>query len=203
VTRFFNRHVSREQIILASASPRRRELLEKMGIDFEVITADVHELDAQSSPELTPLDLALENARRKARAVAQSAQAMGRWVLGADTVVALESRVFGKPASLHQAGDYLRALSGRMHEVITGCTLLGPAGEKEFFHDVSRVTFHALSDDVIARYLAEVHVLDKAGAYALQERGEWLIQDVAGSRANVIGLPVEVLEKVLLRRGLR
>src|SRR5271154_5560946 len=99
----------KEQIILASASPRRRELLSGMGLRFEVVTARVRELDGITSPQLSPADLARENARRKAKAV--SALRPGRWVLGADTVVALEKRVLGKPDSIEQARDFLAALS--------------------------------------------------------------------------------------------
>ncbi len=171
-----------------------------MGVRFEIITANVREHDAESSPHLSPIDLARENARQKAQAVAT--QALHRWVLGADTVVALGTRLFGKPASLDQARDFLRALSGHTHEVITGCALIAPGGELEMFHDVTRVTFRALADETIARYLAEVCVLDKAGAYALQEHGDWIVERVEGSRTNVIGLPTEALEKVFLRRGL-
>lgn len=171
-----------------------------MDVRFEVAIADVREHDAESAPHLAPADLARENARRKAQAVA--ALQPGRWVLGADTVVALEKRIFGKPASLDQAAKFLRALSGQTHEVITGCALITPDGETEIFHEVSRVTFRALSDEIIGRYLAEVNVLDKAGAYALQERGEWIIECVEGSRTNVIGLPTEALERVLIRREL-
>jgi septum formation protein len=209
--------VSKEPIILASASPRRRELLAQMGVVFEVVTANVSEHDERSAPHLTPAELAGENARVKARAVA--ALHPGRWVLGADTVVALSRRVhqsssgqdgihfertqiFGKPASLDQAREYLRILSGRTHEVITGCALIAPEGEMEIFHEVTRVTFRTLSEEIITRYLAEVNVLDKAGAYALQERGEWIIDRVEGSRANVIGLPIESLESIFRRRGL-
>ncbi len=194
--------MSKEQIILASASPRRRELLEKMGVRFEVATADVQELDVKSSPSLGPVDLARENARRKAEAVAQSAQGTGRWVLGADTVVALEGIIFGKPASLEEAREFLRVLSGRTHEVITACALFNPDHRGQVFHEISRVTFHVLSDETLARYLAEVNVLDKAGAYAVQERGEWIIESVEGSRTNVIGLPTDALEKVFIRHGL-
>lgn len=191
-----------EMLILASGSPRRRELLAKMGVSFEVLTADVAELDAKSSPNLAPLDLARENARLKARAVAGSAKAKGRWVLGADTVVALDGRIYGKPASPDEARTFLRTLGDRTHEVITGCALMAPDGAESVFHDITRVTFLPLSDEIIARYLAEVHVLDKAGAYALQERGEWIVARVEGSRSNVIGLPVEMLEKVLLSNGM-
>jgi septum formation protein len=192
--------VASRPIILASASPRRRELLTETGIAFEILTTDITEHDAESSPHLLPTDLARENARLKAQAVA--ALRPKRWVLGADTVVALEKRLFGKPASLDQAKEFLRALSGQTHEVITGCALIAPEGEAEIFHDVSRVTFRVLMEETIARYLAEVSVLDKAGAYALQERGEWIIERVEGSRTNVIGLPTEAIERVFIRRGL-
>jgi septum formation protein len=192
--------ISEKQLILASASPRRRELLDGLGLRFDVLAVDVPELDADSAPHLSPVDLARENARRKAVAAAE--RSPGRWVLGADTVVTLDGRLFGKPASLQQAREFLRALSGRTHEVITGCALLDAAGREEIFHEVTRVTFRALPDETIERYLAEVHVLDKAGAYALQERGEWLVERIEGSRTNVIGLPVETLEPILKRRGL-
>jgi septum formation protein len=192
--------VSKEQIILASESPRRRELLRGMGVCFEVVTASVRELNGATSPHLSAADLVRENARRKAKAVA--ALRPGRWVLGADTVVALEKRVMGKPDSIDQARDFLLALSGRTHEVITGCALIAPNGEAEIFDGISRVTLRVLSHQTIGRYLGEVNVLDKAGAYALQERGEWIVERVEGSRANVIGLPTEALERVLIRRGL-
>jgi len=188
------------KIILASGSPRRRELLTELGVCFEVITADVPELDEATSPGLTPAELARENARRKAAAVATLYS--GRWVLGADTVVALGNRLFGKPASREEARAFLRALSGHSHEVITGCALMAPDGREEIFHDVSTVTFRELSGETIERYLAEVSVLDKAGAYALQERGEWIIESVQGSRNNVIGLPTELLGKVFKKCGL-
>lgn len=184
-------------IILASGSPRRRELLGAMGVAFEVVTADVRELDADSSPHLPPAALAQENARLKAEAVA--ALRPGRWVLGADTVVALDGKLFGKPGSLAEAAEFLRALSGHAHEVITGCALIAPDGNAELMHDVSRVIFLPLSDETISRYLAAVPVLDKAGAYALQQHGEWIIERVEGSRNNVVGLPTEALERFLLR----
>ena len=209
--------MAKERIILASGSPRRRELLAGMGVAFEVVTAEVRELRAEDSPGLSPAELARENARRKGEEVA--ALRPGRWVLGADTVVAqerrahrragggsegrsVESRVFGKPPSLEQARQYLQMLSGETHEVITGCALISPAGGLELFHEVSRVTFRFLTEETIGRYLAEVNVLDKAGAYALQERGEWIVEQVEGSRTNVIGLPTEALERVLLGHGL-
>jgi septum formation protein len=205
------------EIILASASPRRRELLGGMGVRFEVVTADVKELDADSAPSLKPAELAIENARLKAQAVAKLRPS--QWVLGADTVVALSrrlhsfsmgrdpmhsvrTRLLGKPASLKEALEFLRALSGKTHEVITGCALISPSGKEELFHDVTHVTFLKLTDETIARYVEAVNVFDKAGAYALQQHGDWIIAGVQGSRDNVIGLPTEVLRKVLLRHRL-
>lgn len=192
--------MSREVLVLASGSPRRRELLAGLGVPFEVVTAGVAEIEALSATHPAPADLARENARRKTEAVA--ALRPGRWVLGADTVVALGDRLFGKPASRDAARDFLRALSGRTHDVITGCALANPRDGVEIFHEISRVTFRELSDELIGRYLAEVPVLDKAGAYAVQERGEWIVERVEGSRSNVIGLPTEALERIFHRRGL-
>ncbi len=186
-------------LILASGSPRRRELLGGMGVMFEVVTAPTPELDGESAPHLTPSQLAIENARLKAEAVAKLRP--GRWVLGADTVVALDGRIFGKPSSPQQAHAFLRALSGRTHEVITGCALVSPRGEVEFFHEITCVTFLELTDEVIEKYLAAVHVLDKAGGYALQQHGEWIIASVEGSRDNVVGLPTERLREILRAAG--
>jgi septum formation protein len=187
-------------LILASGSPRRRELLREMGVDFEVITAEVAELDATTAPDLGPAALALANGRLKAADVARLHP--GRWILGADTVVALGSRIFGKPDSSTQAREFLQALSGRTHEVITGGVLRDPDGGEESFQEISRVTFRGLSDEIITRYLAAVPVLDKAGGYALQEHGEWLVASVEGSQANVVGLPVEKLAVILRARCL-
>ena len=187
-----------ERLILASGSPRRRELLQQLGVSFEVVTADIAELDSATAPGLAPLQLARENALRKAQAV--ESLRPDQVILGADTVVALGPRVMGKPGSLDEAREFLRALSGQTHEVITACAIVDCGGE-EVFHDISRVTFRPLSDEIIARYLAAVHVLDKAGAYALQEHGDWVIARVEGSETNVIGLPTEMLSEILHRRG--
>ncbi len=191
---------SSEVLILASGSPRRHELLGGMGVPFEVVAAPTPELDGETAPQLTSAALAIENARLKAEAVAKLQP--GRWVLGADTVVALDGRIMGKPESLEFAAVFLRTLSGRTHEVITGCALVSPAGEMDLFHETTEVTFLALTDETIARYLAAVHVLDKAGGYALQQHGDWIIAEVKGSRNNVVGLPTEALAIALRRHGL-
>ncbi|MCE0483769.1 MAG: Maf family protein [Methylacidiphilales bacterium] len=191
--------MSRTEIILASASPRRRELLRQLGVPFEVVTADVRELDEDSS-SLSPADLACENARLKAEAVAKLRP--DRWVLGADTVVALEQKLLGKPDSLDQAHDFLWVLSRKKHQVITGCALISPENETVLFHEISSVVFKPLTEEIITDYLRQVHVLDKAGGYALQEQGDLIIECVEGSSSNVIGLPVELLEKIFKARGL-
>lgn len=187
-------------LILASASPRRRQLLNELGLSFEVRVADVKELDALSAPQLDPTELALANARLKAEAVARENR--GRWVLGVDTVVALEKRIFGKPGSPDEAREFLRALSGRIHRVITACVLFSPDGVEDFFVEESAVTFLPLTEEIISRYLAAVEVMDKAGAYALQERGDWIVAGVEGSRTSVVGLPLEKLAALLRSRGL-
>jgi len=185
-------------LILASGSPRRRELLAKMGATFEVITTDVEEHMPAETDDAQKL--AVHNAMLKARAVAKLHP--NRWVLGADTIVVLDRRVLGKPASLVIAREYLTALSGHTHQVITGCCLVSPQGEPSPFSDTSRVSFHALANATIDKYLAAVHVLDKAGAYALQEHGDWLVARVEGSRDNILGLPTERLAEMFARRGL-
>jgi septum formation protein len=187
-----------QPLILASQSPRRIALLTDAGVVFEVVDAPVNEFTPATAPQWNPPTLAENNAWLKASA----ALLPGRWILGADTVVARDGRIFGKPGSPNEAREFLRALSGGVHEVITGCALAGPNGEKIIFHEITRVIFHELGEGIITRYLDEVHVLDKAGAYGLQERGEMLVESVEGSRSNVIGLPVERLLPLLRERGL-
>jgi septum formation protein len=185
-------------LILASGSPRRRELLAELGVAFEVVTADVEEV---MDPAAMPVrELPAHNAGLKARAVAR--QQPGRWVLGADTLVVLGERLFGKPPTREAAQEYLATLSGCTHEVITGCCLVAPGGAEELFAVASRVTFRTLAPELIARYLNAVHVLDKAGGYALQQHGEWLVENIEGSRTNILGLPTEELGVRLRSHGL-
>jgi len=186
------------EIILASGSPRRRELLGKMGVRFEVIIAEVEEV--MDPAKISIRTMAGHNAALKARAVAK--EHPGRWILGADTIVVLGERVLGKPPTLEAAREYLAALSGHVHEVITGCCLIGPQGNLRSLHDTSRVRFRRLSAETITNYLAHVHVLDKAGAYALQEHGEWLVDGIEGSRDNILGLPTEKLAREFEAFGL-
>jgi septum formation protein len=183
-------------LILASASPRRLELLREVVPEFSVVTAD--EVEEAHDPQLTPAALTEHNARLKAIAV--SRRHPGALVLGADTLVYLGGEPLGKPASLEAAAAMLRRLSGRTHTVCTGVCLAGPGPEAlECFHDLTDVTFHPLTDATIAEYLAKVPVLDKAGAYAAQDHGDLLIQRMTGSRSNVVGLPLEALAPRLAR----
>ena len=179
--------MSRKLLVLASASPRRRELLQAAGLEFVTAVVEGPELD---DPSLGLAALVAANARAKALEVAvQHPQAVE---LGADTLVWLDGRALGKPADADDARRMLRVLSGRVHEVATGVHLLRlePRQQVEF-QEITRVSFRVLDARVIEEYLAAVNVLDKAGAYALQEYGELLIESVQGSRSNVVGLPVE------------
>jgi septum formation protein len=182
-------------LVLASASPRRRELLLAAGLTCTVEPAQVDELD---DPELGLAALVLANARAKALAVAGAKP--DAVVLGADTLVWIDGRALGKPRDVEAARGMLGELSGRLHEVATGVHLvrLEPRVQVEF-HEVTRVRFRQLDAKVIGEYLRRVDVLDKAGAYALQEHGEMLVESVEGSRSNVVGLPMERVAAALVR----
>ena len=185
-------------LILASASPRRVELLRRLTPDFQVIPSDAAEVHDAA---LGVRPLCELNARLKATPVAQ--RHPGHVVLGADTLVWLDGRPLGKPAHPAEARAMLRDLSGNAHEVVTGvCLMHAGSGRMEVFSEVTRVVFRPLDEELSERYLAAVHTLDKAGGYALQEHGDWLVQSVAGSHSNVGGLPVEAVGRALARWGL-
>ena len=180
-------------LMLVSASPRRQQLLRFLGIPFEVHPVSVREIDAG---ELTGREQALLNATLKA--VMGSERFPDRTVLGADTVVCIDDHVLGKPQDLDHAREMLRRLSGREHQVITGVCLAWREQERFWtFAETTRVWFRPLQDEDIDRYLQRVHVLDKAGAYAIQEHGEMIIERVEGSWSNVVGLPLERLAREL------
>ncbi|MGF1678742.1 MAG: Maf family protein [Candidatus Methylacidiphilales bacterium] len=182
------------ELILASSSPRRRMLLEEAGILFRSIAPDVCEDSQETRPELPPHELAKWNARLKAEAVAFDHP--GSVVLAADTLVCCQGMVLGKPSDRTHAEKMLALLSGSTHEVITAVIWLNPGANavKEYIGR-TWVTFKPLTRDQIREYLDQVHVLDKAGAYALQERGEDIIERIEGSRSNVIGLPMEPVRR--------
>ncbi len=186
--------VSDHPFILASASPRRFELLKGCGIDFCVKTADAEELDRDDDIFVLPQ----KNALLKARAVAT--EYPGSWVLGADTMIIFENRAIGKPADLHEAAVLLRNFSGKCHEVVTGVALIcRQAGVCEVWSETSTVKFKTLSDAVIGEYLSKVQVLDKAGAYAIQEHGELIVENFSGELENIVGLPLKKLQNLLTK----
>jgi septum formation protein len=186
------------RFVLASGSPRRRQLLKDAGYEFEIVAPSVEEI---SHDWFTIRELTIGNASRKAFCVAQNSP--GAVVLGADTLVGLDDEVLGKPADLQEAARILRRLSGRAHEVWTAVCLCHPAsGRSQSFQVVSRVEFRDLTDRAIQDYFKKVNPLDKAGAYAAQGHGQEIIQRIEGSYSNVVGLPMEMTLPALAAFGI-
>ena len=184
----------RPSLVLASASPRRQELLARLGIPFTVEPSHVPELHPPGPPAAALAAVALD----KARAVA------GRWtagravILGADTEVVLDGRYMGKPRDAADAVRILSALSGRTHEVITGVALVeAPPGREATVAVTTRVTMTAATQEEIAAYVATGEPFDKAGGYAVQGLGARLVARVDGCLTNVVGLPVETTRRLL------
>lgn len=180
-----------KKIILASSSPRRRELLTTAGLEFEIIVREVDE----SIPEGTlPVDAARMTAKKKALAVAKDYA--GCIVIGADTIVVAGDKILGKPADKADACRMLRMLSGVEHEVITGvCIVCG--NEIDNFAVTSKVKFYDLTDEEIEAYVATGEPKDKAGSYGIQGRGCTLVERIEGDYFNIVGLPVaEVARKI-------
>lgn len=191
--------MSAPELLLASASPRRRELLARLGVPFRVVTADVTE---HEDPHTEPRAMVAHNAALKADWVA--ARHPDALVLGADTTVSIDNHVLNKPADAAEARAMLRRLSGRTHTVYTGLALRRSADGLRLDTVVaSGVTFHPLSDEVIAEYLARVHVFDKAGGYAIQEHGDLIVARREGSLSNIIGLPLKATKQILTQAGLQ
>ncbi len=184
------------KLILASGSPRRRELLSRLGISFEVITKNINE-SARAGE--SPADLVQRLSRDKALAV--SLEHKEDLILAADTVVALDGRIMGKPHDKNEAFDFLSQLNNRTHEVFTGICLIN----KEQINTqvvCTRVTFGHFSDDILKAYTATGEGADKAGAYAIQGQGAFLISSISGSPTNVIGLPMQEVSKLLQASGI-
>jgi septum formation protein len=183
------------KIILASASPRRRELLARAGVLFEVVVPGV---DEAPWPREKPASYALRNASEKARAVA--ARHPEAWILAADTIVVLDDQILEKPADVPHAAAMLRRLSGREHVVITGVCVRHPTpgGFREVADAVrTRVRFRALSDAEIDAYVATGEPLDKAGAYAIQGGAASFVERIDGPYDNVVGLPTDTVRRLL------
>lgn len=183
-------------LILASASPRRRELLAQMGLTFQVRAADIDEHMDRSLP---PGQLVETISAEKARAAAETA-GPDSLILAADTVVAWNGRVLGKPEDEAQAAEMLALLSGRTHQVYTGFTLR--RGEQiETRSQMTQVTFRPLTQAEIAAYVATGEPMDKAGAYGIQGLGSLLVESIQGDYFNVMGLPVCLLGQTLAHFG--
>jgi septum formation protein len=185
--------VKRPPFILASASPRRAELLKLLPVEFTVIASEADEV---AHEHLSPLEICQLNAHRKARTVAKKIP--DALVLGADTLVFLDNEILGKPKNLPEARRMLAQLQGRTHQVVTGVSLIHLRSHCERIFAVSTdVLFHPLDAEQIRNYLAKINPLDKAGAYAIQEFGELIVSEISGSFSNVVGLPVEKLRAEL------
>lgn len=180
-------------VILASASPRRKELLEHLGIKFTVVPSHTDEADTEM---LTAFEIAQLNAYRKARATAKHHP--DALVIGVDTVVALGTRLFAKPTNMADAERMIGELAGKSHDVVSGVCLLHLRKHRQvLFADRTEVTFRPLNRTQIRRYLSLIKPLDKAGAYAIQDHGELIVERVDGSLTNVVGMPLARLEEEL------
>ena len=177
-------------MILASKSPRRRELMKYITDDFEIKTAQV---DETLSDGVSPSDAVLYLSKIKA----EPFRGENDLVIGADTVVSIDNKILGKPANADAARDMLRLLSGRWHSVFTGVTLIKGEKEKSFFVE-TRVKFYSLSDEMIENYLKTNEPFDKAGAYGIQGFGCLLVEKIEGDYYNVVGLPVSKVYHALL-----
>jgi septum formation protein len=181
--------------VLASRSPQRRAILNQLRIPFDTVDVDVDELSAGPA-----IDVATSNALRKAEAGATKRP--GETILGVDTVVVLDGEIFAKPAGEREAQATLKRLSGRTHEVVSGLALLRP-GNPQVVHEVTKVTFRHLDDELVARYVRTGEWSGRAGGYAIQGQGAALVIRIIGDYLNVVGLPVAKLLDLDLRLMLR
>jgi septum formation protein len=193
--------INKHRIILASASPRRRELLSLICPKFEVWPSDFDE--SGLSTELSPAEYVQRSASHKAHSVAEGLS--DATVIGADTIVAVSGRILGKPVDVEDAREMLRSLSGKTHQVYTGVSVIsvedGNATEVQGV-ECTEVKFRELMDRIIERYIATREPMDKAGAYAIQGKGSVLIERIDGCFFNVVGLPVYMLSRLLESLGL-
>lgn len=176
-------------LILASKSPRRKELLSLITTEFEIKSADVDEtLPKNISPENAVLYLS--------KIKAEPFENGYDTVIGADTVVAVDGRILGKPKNREDAFNMLKLLSGKSHSVFTGVTVISPTGRKSFYAE-TKVKFFELTDEEINAYIETHEPFDKAGAYGIQGKGSLLVEEIHGDYFNVVGLPVSLLNKAL------
>lgn len=190
------------ELILASGSPRRRELLIHLGVPFRVVTSDIPEISAHTDPAEVARDLA----EQKARAVRTLLPAANALILASDTLVALHDpvrgdKVLGKPTDTEQNAEYLRLLSGQTHRVYSGVALFGPAGKLHSGVEMTEVTFRTLSESEIAHYAGSGEGLDKAGGYGIQGLGMALVARIGGDYSSVVGFPLGLVISLLRGAG--
>ena len=185
-----------KRFILASASPRRKEILENAGFDFEIIVSDV---DENITEDLSPSETVEELAKRKALAVWEENK--DAVVFGCDTVVAVDGRILGKPRDDDEAFDMIKMLSGKAHTVSTGVCICS-SDKVSVFSNTTNVEFYPLSDETIRSYVATGESRDKAGAYGIQGYGSVLIKEIKGDYFSVMGLPVSESSRVLADFGI-
>jgi septum formation protein len=187
-----------KQLILASQSPRRADILKQVGLQFIVQASEIDE--AQFDSSWTPIDMVMNLAFRKAQKVAQSFTK--GVIIGADTIVVIEGEILGKPSSPAEAMKMLSCLSGKEHSVFTGVALLEvPSGRQAISFAETKVQFRCLEPAEIANYVATGEPLDKAGAYGIQGKGAILVEKINGCYFNVVGLPVAKLVTMLKKFG--
>nr|WP_318025932.1 Maf family protein [Geoalkalibacter subterraneus] len=185
--------------MLASASPRRRELLESLGIQLQIIPSCVDEGPLEDEE---PAEHVMRLSREKAQEVANRADVKGRWFLGSDTIVVQDGHLLGKPCDTRQAGEMLRMLSGREHQVYSGYAIHDRKKDQSTTGSVcTQVRLRQLTGAEIAGYIASGEPLDKAGAYAIQGLASYMVSDISGSYTNVVGLPLAEVVDVLLNLG--
>ncbi len=183
-------------LVLASSSPRRKRLLRELGLPFRFLPSDIHE----KATGKNPADIARILAQRKAMyACSRSPE---NWILGADTIVVLQETILGKPLDQEEAKSMLGMLGGREHEVITGFSIIDPSGSiAHTGHASTMVTIKQLSEREIMAYIATKEPFDKAGGYAIQGIGAFMVKGITGSYTNVVGLPVHALIEAFLAVG--
>jgi len=187
---------STKKLILASRSPRRLELLQSLGLVFEVSPSKVEEI---TDPGQSPEQNAVKIARDKARWVARKNP--GSYVLGADTMVVLDREIIGQPADEEDAFRILSKLAGKQHRVITGVVLITPEAKEYETAVVSTVSIKTVAENALRSYIATGEPLDKAGAYAIQGQGSFLVESWEGSWSNIVGLPLEALTGLFQKAG--
>lgn len=186
-------------VILASASPRRSELLQQIGCTFEVKVSSAEEINSQ---DLKPYELVTLNASLKAKDIASKEKNCDVIIIGADTVVTIDDKIYGKPKDKYEAIEFLKILSGRSHKVLTGIAVI-TADDCIVDYVETTVIFHELSEDEIMSYVNTGEPLDKAGAYAIQGYGAIFIKEIQGCYSNVVGLPLSKLYEICKEAGIK